>query len=79
MVRNISASPEEEGILAMCRKEDFFLLRCSVEFGCASLLESLSLRLIWNCKQACLGEDLRSVIRKMNVFLSSVSQVCACC
>lgn len=79
MVRNISASPEEEEILATCRKEDFFLLRCSVEFGCAGLLESLSLRLIWNCKQACLGEDLRSDVRKTNVFLSPVPPIRACC
>ena len=78
-MRNISASPEEEGSLATCRKEDFFLLRCSVEFGCAGFLESLSLRLIWNCKQTCLGEDLRSVIREMNVFLSPIPQACACC
>lgn len=79
MVRNISASPEKEGRLATCRKIDFFLLRCNVEFGCAGLLESLSLRLIWNCLQACLGEHLRSVTGKMNVFLSPVPLVCSQC
>jgi len=32
---------EEERSLAICRKADFFLLRCWVGFGSAGLLEQL--------------------------------------